>query len=81
MTTTFSADYNVYYNPNLSLDALRFGDQTLEQWNARGKDVHSIYADPMFVDAAHFDFRLKPESPAFKLGFKQIDLSTVGPRH
>lgn len=80
MTNTFLADYNVYYNPNLPVDALRFGDDTWAQWHARGKDVHSIYADPMFVDASHFNFRLKPDSPAFKLGFQQIDLSTVGPR-
>ena len=81
MTSTFSIDYNVYYNPNLPVGSLRFGNQTLSQWRARGKDVHSVYADPMFVDAANFNFRLKPESPAFKLGFKQIDLSTVGPRY
>ncbi|MGD0744237.1 MAG: right-handed parallel beta-helix repeat-containing protein [Verrucomicrobiota bacterium] len=80
LTNTFSIDYNVYYNPALSADAVRFGDETWAQWNARGKDVHSIYADPMFVDATNFDFRLKPSSPAFKLGFQPIDLSTVGPR-
>lgn len=80
MNTTFTIDYNVYYNPNLPVDSVKFGKQTLAEWNARGKDVHSIYGDPMFVDAAKFDFRLKPESPAFKLGFKQIDVSTVGPR-
>jgi hypothetical protein len=34
----------------------------------------------MFVDPDHDDFRLKPESPAWGLGFKPIDLSDVGPR-
>lgn len=80
MTSTFSIDYNVYFNPNLTADSVRFGKQTFAQWNARGKDVHSIYADPMFVNAANFDFRLKPGSPAFRFGFKPIDMSTVGPR-
>lgn len=80
MNTNFTMDYNLYYNPNMPADSLRFGKQTLAEWNARGKDVHSLYTDPMFVDAAHFDFRLKPGSPAFRLGFKQIDMSTVGPR-
>ncbi len=80
MTRTFYIDYNDYYNPNLPVHSLRFGDETLAQWRARGEDVHSVYADPMFVNASNFDFRLKPESPAFKLGFKQIDISTVGPR-
>ena len=41
-------------------------------------DTDSVFADPMFVDFENNDFRLKPESPAFKLGFKQIDMSDVG---
>ena len=34
--------------------------------------------DPMFVNAAKLDFRLKPESPAFKLGFKPIPIEKIG---
>ena len=43
-------------------------------------DVNSIVADPLFVDAANGDYRLKPDSPAFKLGFQPIDVSRIGPR-
>ncbi len=32
------------------------------------------------VDAANDDYRLKPESPAFKLGFKPILVEKIGPR-
>jgi hypothetical protein len=32
----------------------------------------------MFVDARNGDYRLKPESPALKLGFKDFDVSNAG---
>ncbi|MEW6356678.1 MAG: right-handed parallel beta-helix repeat-containing protein [Planctomycetota bacterium] len=51
---------------------------TWEAWLKGGRDQGSIVADPMFVNPAKRDYRLKPTSPAFKLDFKAIDLSTVG---
>ncbi len=53
---------------------------TWKRWVALGFDRHTIVADPCFVDAAEGDFRLLPHSPAFRIGFKPIDLSCVGPR-
>ncbi|NLS95268.1 MAG: hypothetical protein GXX96_24180 [Planctomycetaceae bacterium] len=50
-----------------------------EAWQQAGADVHSIVADPMFVDAEHGDFRLKPESPALKQGFEPLPLDKIGP--
>jgi len=35
----------------------------------------AVVDDPMFVDLDNDDFRLKPDSPALKLGFKNIDQS------
>lgn len=50
-----------------------------EAWQMAGADVHSVVADPLFVDGAHGDFRLKADSPALKLGFKPIPLDKIGP--
>jgi hypothetical protein len=69
-------DYNLYYcaeNPLLS-------QQTLETAQKEGIDMYSLATDPLFVDPEKGDFRLKPESPALKLGFVPIDLSKVGLR-
>jgi hypothetical protein len=77
---SFDMDYNLWFNPDKKLEEVDFQGKSWKEWNAMGKDKHSIYADPLFVDADRFDFRLKENSPAFKLGFKNIDMSTVGPR-
>lgn len=53
---------------------------SLKKWRKLGFDLKSILGDPKFKDLKKFDFRLKKSSPAFKLGFKQIDMSDVGPR-
>jgi parallel beta-helix repeat protein len=48
-------------------------------WQAMGLDTHSIVADPLFVNPAKDDYRLKPASPALKLGFKPIAIDQIGP--
>jgi len=50
----------------------------LEEWRKRGHDVHSIVADPMFIDPDHGDFRLKRDSPAISLGIESIDARSAG---
>ncbi|MDB6138968.1 MAG: hypothetical protein JWO94_2040, partial [Verrucomicrobiaceae bacterium] len=50
-----------------------------QAWQEAGWDPHGIVADPLFVDVAHDDFRLKPESPAItKLGFKPLPIEKMG---
>ena len=51
-----------------------------DQWQSRGMDQGTLIADPLFVDPAKGDFRLKPGSPALKIGFEPFELSAVGPR-
>ncbi|MFI3170457.1 MAG: right-handed parallel beta-helix repeat-containing protein [Faecalibacterium sp.] len=55
-------------------------DFDIAQIRALGHERNSIVADPLFVDAEHFDFTLQENSPAFALGFVPIDASDVGPR-
>ncbi len=79
-TSTFDMDWNVYYNPTLPVDEVQFNGMSWQDWHKTGKDAHSVYADPLFVDPDNYDFRLRPESPAFELGFEPIDVTAVGPR-
>jgi hypothetical protein len=79
------SDYNVFFCPEGDIVKAPIiqglpGVSTFEEWQKRGFDKHSLVADPLFVDAANDDYSLKPDSPAFKLGFKPIDISKVGLR-
>lgn len=78
----FRMDRNVYFDTRLRErpDALRFAGATLAEWRARGHDVNSLVTDPLFVAPEQMDFRLRPESPALRLGFRPIDLTRVGVR-
>jgi len=52
--------------------------ESFAKWQELGYEAHSIIADPLFVDPANDDYRLRPESPAFKLGFKPIPVERIG---
>jgi hypothetical protein len=53
--------------------------KSMADWQKEtGHDKNSIIADPLFVDAKNYDFRLKPDSPALKVGFKPFDYSKTG---
>jgi hypothetical protein len=74
----FALDFNVYWNPDHP--DIRFpGDLTLEKWRAaRGHDLHSVIADPMFRDPMHDDYELDDASPALELGFEIWDFNDAG---
>jgi len=48
------------------------------KWRELGQDAHSLIADPLFLDPSKDDYRLKPDSPAFKLGFQPIPVEKIG---
>lgn len=75
---TFRFDSNLYYEAGGK--PFPFGKWSLAEWKLRGQDTRSLVRDPRFTDPANGDFTLAPDSPAFRLGFRPIDLSRVGVR-
>lgn len=77
-------DSNCYYSDAGQFWALfgRRGQEerklTLEEWRALGYDKHSLYADPLFVDPDRGDFRVREDSPALQLGFRNIPMDKFG---
>ncbi len=66
---------NVYFN---GPDAASADSSFLTKLRALGLSATDVYADPMFVDIEHRNFRFKPGSPALKLGIKPVDVSEAG---
>jgi hypothetical protein len=46
----------------------------------RGTDAHSLSGDPLFVDPAAGDYRVKPGSPALTVGFANFPMDRFGVR-
>jgi len=70
-------DRNLYFHAGRQEPLVR-GGTTFAEWQKRGFDPNSVIADPLFVDPARDDYTLRPDSPAFKLGFEPIDTSQAG---
>ena len=73
-------DYNLFYNyrGEPTVLGINIGSRTFRQWQVMGFDRHSVFADPLFMDPDNGDYRVKPESPALKLGFKNFDMKSFG---
>jgi parallel beta-helix repeat protein len=74
----FHFDHNLYFNASQSNPV--FFNGSWNEWQKLGNDIHSTIADPRFVNPSQYNFTVRPGSPALKMGFKPIDLSSVGPR-
>ena len=69
----FSA--TVHYYP-LGVKTIQY---KLNEWRELGLDQHSVYEDPLFVNPVLGDYRLRPESPAFKkIDFKEFSMDEYG---
>jgi len=74
-------DFNCYFTPGNTPQWISSGTKrgnTLEDWQREGLEVHSVIADPLFVNAEQGDYRVRPASPALKLGFKNFPMDRFG---
>ncbi|MDX9727500.1 MAG: right-handed parallel beta-helix repeat-containing protein [Bacteroidales bacterium] len=69
-------DYNLYWDTRKKEPD--FAGQTFDSWKKSGKDVHSVIADPMFVNARAFDFRFSSTRAVRKIRFMPFDYSKAG---
>jgi hypothetical protein len=75
----FRLDNNLYFLAGHGSLTTFPGNLTWDQWQKdRGQDQHSLIADPLFENPQQGDFRLKPDSPALKLGFVPFDYTRAG---
>ncbi len=74
----YRMDRNLYWD--VRGEPVTFANRTFDAWRAEGQDPDSIIADPLFVNPDNYDFRLRSHSPAFRLGFRRIDMKDVGLR-
>ena len=69
-----NADYNIFY----CAENLAAAKKYVASKRKDGIDKNSLITDPLFENIGDRNFKLKENSPAFKLGFKQIDMSSIG---
>jgi hypothetical protein len=74
-------DNNLVWHDGQPLLVQRMGTpaEKWDAWRSQGNDAHSIVADPLFVDPAKDDYRLKENSPASQIGFQAIPVDQIGP--
>ena len=70
---------NLWWSPD-PIATNAFNGGTWEKWREDGMDEGSLIADPLFRNWQAGDWRLKPESPALKIGFDPWDYTFAGVR-
>lgn len=69
-------DNNIYWDTRTK--DIKFGDMTFAEWKKTGKDIHSIIADPGFVDPMNFNFNFINNRVTRKVKFIPFDYSKAG---
>jgi len=73
----YALDYNDYWT--LGGAAVSLNGMTFGRWRQTGQDIHSVVADPGFVDPAKYNFHIVNRSAADQIGFKTFDVDHFGP--
>jgi len=71
-----AVDRNLYWNA-AGKDVV-FLHKSFAEWKEKGYDLHSVIADPGFINPEAYDFRLRDDSPAHKIGFTPFDTRLAG---
>ncbi len=88
-----TSDYNIFYNAQTGTNSdsyLMTGEINsganvfnLSEWKTlfnNKYDNNSLITDPLFIDEANNDYRLNYNSPAYGLGFEDINIQDIGLR-
>ena len=86
----WQCDCNLYFRPG-DTDPVIGRSENSDEWrmaawqelssrDGDAYDANSLIADPLFVDPANDDYRLRPDSPALALGFVQLPVEKIGIR-
>jgi len=74
--SNYNMDSNLYCEASGA--EIKPAGNDFKAWQAKTNDVHSLIANPLFVDPGKYDFNLKRGSPARKIGFKSFDFNKAG---
>jgi hypothetical protein len=79
-----SSDYNLFhsatgqYTFGSTIPVSEYGDW-LKLYNGK-YDQHSLRTDPQLLNPAARDYRLRYDSPAYRLGFRELNIEDIGLR-
>jgi hypothetical protein len=72
--STCMIDSNLYYCP----PDKKWGTNHIESMRSLKLEMHSISDDPLFFDINNSLFQINKKSPAYQIGYKDIDIQNIG---